>query len=76
VLHVPPISFFPNLITWIRCGLLYRSLSSSLSNCLQSPYLAPLRPKYSYQYPVLQHPQPTFFPQCERPSFATIKNKR
>jgi len=32
--------------------------------------LIPLRSKYS------QHPQPTFLPQCERPSFTPIKNNR
>ena len=32
-------------------------------------YLVHLRPKYSSQHPVLKHPQPTFPPQCERPSF-------
>jgi len=30
-------------------------------------YLVPLRAKYSPQHPILQHPQPTFLPQCERP---------
>jgi len=28
-----------------------------------------LRPKYSPQHPILKHPQPTFLPQCQRPSF-------
>ena len=28
-------------------------------------YLVPLRPKYSPQHPILQHPQPTFLPQCQ-----------
>jgi hypothetical protein len=32
-------------------------------------YLVPLRPKYSPQHPILKHPQPTFLPQCQRPSF-------
>jgi hypothetical protein len=35
-------------------------------------YLVPLRPKYSPQYPILKHPQPTFLPQCERPNFLVI----
>jgi hypothetical protein len=35
-------------------------------------YLVPLRPKYSPQYPILKHPQPTFLPQCQRPSFTPI----
>jgi hypothetical protein len=37
-------------------------------------YLVPLRPKYSPQRPILKHTQPTFFPQCERPSFTPIQN--
>ena len=32
-------------------------------------YHAPLRPKYSPQHPILKHPQPTFLPQCQQPSF-------
>ena len=31
-------------------------------------YLIPLRLKYSTQRPILKHPQPTFLPQCQRPS--------
>jgi hypothetical protein len=27
-------------------------------------YLVPLRTKYSPQYPILKHPQPTFLPRC------------
>ena len=26
-----------------------------------------LRPKYPPQHPILENPQPTFLPQCERP---------
>ena len=37
-------------------------------------YLVPLRPKYFSQHPILIHPQPTFLPQCERPSFTPIRN--
>jgi len=36
--------------------------------------LVPLRPKCSPQHPFLKHPQPTFLPQCERPSFTPIQN--
>ena len=39
-------------------------------------YLVPPRPKYSPQHPILKHPQPTFLPQCQRPSFTPIKNDR
>ena len=51
----------------------YRSLSSSLYSFLPLPcYLVPLRPKYSPQHPILKHPQPTFFPHCQRPIFTPI----
>jgi hypothetical protein len=40
------------------------------------PYLVSLRAKYSPQHPILKHPQSTFFPQCQRPSFTPIQNKR
>ena len=33
-----------------------------------------LRPKYSPQHPILKHPQPTFLPQCQRPSFTPIQD--
>jgi hypothetical protein len=52
----------------------YRSLRSSMCSFLQSCYLVPLRPKYSPQHPILKHPQPTFLPQRERPSFTPIQN--
>ena len=37
-------------------------------------HLVPLRPKYSPQHHIFKHPQPTFLPQCERPSFTPIQN--
>ena len=37
-------------------------------------YLVPLRPKYSPQHPIFKHPQETFLPQCEWPSFTPIRN--
>ena len=53
-----------------------RSLSSSLCSFLQAPVISsPLRPKYFTQHPILKHPQPTFLPQCERPSCTPIQNK-
>jgi len=39
-------------------------------------HLAPLRSKYSLQHPIFKHPQPTFLPQCEQPSFTPIQNNR
>jgi hypothetical protein len=38
-------------------------------------YLIPVRPKYSPQHPILKHPQPTYLPQCLRPSFTPIQNR-
>jgi hypothetical protein len=32
-----------------------------------------LRPKYSPQHTILKQPQPTFLPQCRRPSFTPIQ---
>jgi hypothetical protein len=37
-------------------------------------YLFPFRSKYSHQHPILKQPQPTFLPQCQRPSFTPIPN--
>ena len=56
----------------------YRSLSSSLCCFLHSLVTSslPPRPKYSPQHPILKYPQPAFLPQCERPSFTPIQNKR
>jgi len=39
-------------------------------------YLFPLSSKYSPQQPILKHPQPTFLPQYERPSFTPLQNNR
>jgi len=62
-----------DLISRIILGKQYRSLSSSLCSFLHSPcFLVPLRSKYSPQHPILKHAQPTFLPQCERPSFTPI----
>ena len=36
-------------------------------------YLVPLRPKYHPQHLILEHPQPLFHPQCERPSFTPVR---
>jgi hypothetical protein len=36
-------------------------------------HLVLLRPKYSSQHPILKHPQPMFFPQCEWLSFTPIQ---
>jgi hypothetical protein len=47
-----------------------RSLSSSLCS------FRPPRPKYSPEHPILQHPQPTFLLQYDRPSFTPKQNDR
>jgi hypothetical protein len=61
-----------DLITRIIFGEEYRSVSSPLCNFLYSPLTLSL----SSQHHILTHPQPTFLPQCERPSFTPIQNNR
>jgi hypothetical protein len=39
-------------------------------------FLGQLRSEYSPQNPILKHPQPTIFSQCERPSLTPIQNNR
>jgi len=39
-------------------------------------HFIPVRPKYSAQHPILQHPRPMFLPQGKRLSFTTIWNKQ
>jgi len=63
-----------DLITWIIFGEEYRSLSSSLCSFLHSPVTSSLL--YSPQHPVLRHPQSTFLPQYEWPSFTPIHINR
>jgi hypothetical protein len=38
--------------------------------------LVQLSPKYSPQHPILKHPQPTFLPLGQRPSFTPIQTNR
>ena len=59
----------------IRCGLQIMKLLIIVSSQLTC-YLDLLRPKYPPQHPILEHPQPTFLPQCERPSFTPTQNNR
>ena len=54
----------------------YGSLSSSLHSLPHFLLPCPARPKYSPQRRILKHPQPTFLPHCERPSFTPIQNNR
>ena len=39
-------------------------------------HLVPLRLKYLPHYPIFEHPQPTFSPQCDRRSSTPIQNNR
>jgi hypothetical protein len=52
----------------------YRSLSSSLYSFLHSPITSSLLGPNVSHHPICKHPQPTFLPQCERPSFTPIQN--
>ena len=73
-----------DLITRTILGEEYRSLSSSLCSFPHSTLISslctflhspvPLRPKYSPQHPIPQNPEPTFLPQCKRPSFTPKQN--
>jgi hypothetical protein len=72
VLHAPLISFS----IWSPEHYLVKSRDHQAPHCvvLSTPcFLVPLRPKYYPQHPILKHPQLTFLPQCERPSFAPYK---
>ena len=61
-----------DFITSTILGEKYISLSSSLCSFLHSHVtLSLLDP-----HPILKHPQPTFLPQCEWPSFTPIHNNR
>ena len=65
-----------DIITQIIFGEEYRPSISSLCGLLCSLLPCPLRPKYPPQHPILIHPQPTFLPECERPSFTPIQSNR
>ena len=41
-----------------------------------SCYLIPIGPTYSPQHSILENPQPTFLPQCERPRFTPTQKNR
>jgi hypothetical protein len=60
------------LITRIIFGDEYRSLSSSLCSLLHSPVTSSLLGPNI----LLEHPQPMFLPQCDRPSLTPIQNNR
>ena len=60
----------PNNIGWGLQIIKFLIMLFSPFSC----YLVPLRPKYSPQRPILKHPEPTFLPQCKRPSFTPVQN--
>ena len=64
-----------DLITPTLLGEEYKS-SHSLRSFYHSCYLVPVRARYFLLHPVLKHPQCTFLPQCEWPSFTPIQNNR
>jgi hypothetical protein len=73
-LYAPPIPFF---------YILYPEQYLVSTTDHQAPHYVifsiPLLPRPSYaqtlpQHPILKHPQPTFLPQCQRPSFTPIQN--
>ena len=68
----PIILDHPNNIWWVVHVIQLLIMQVSPLPC----HLVPLRPKYSPQKPILQHPQSTFLPQCARPIFAPLKNNR
>jgi hypothetical protein len=60
---------YPNKTGWeVQIIKLLITQSPSLSY-----NLIPLRPKFSPQHPFLKHPQSTFLPQYERPSFRPMQ---
>jgi hypothetical protein len=65
VTHAPPISFF--LILSSAQSWVWSTAPSALHYVIFSipSYLVPLRPKYSSQYPILKHPQPTLKQSCK-----------
>jgi hypothetical protein len=64
-----------DLITQIF-GEEYRSLSSQYA-VFSTPLLPlPSSAQISFSAPILMHPQPTFLPQCQRPSFALMHNRK
>jgi hypothetical protein len=64
--------YHPNNIEWGVQIIKLRIMYFSLFFC----YIIPLTPKYSPQHPILKHPQPTFLPHCQRPSFTPIQSNR
>jgi hypothetical protein len=49
-------------------------LNEWIAWAIECTWVASFRPKYFPQHPILKHPQPTFVPQCQRPSSTPIQN--
>jgi len=64
--------YHPNNTGWALHIIKLLTMYFSPLSC----YLVPLSTKYSPQHPILKHPQSTFLPERERPSFTPIKNSR
>jgi hypothetical protein len=79
VLHALPIS--PSL-SWSLGHYNYSWRTVQVAKLLvmqfspTSYHFIPVWYKYSPQHPVLKHPQSTFLPYCQRPSFTPIQNHR
>ena len=72
----PPQLILLDLITRIMFGV-YRSRSSSLCSLFRIPLTSSLLGPNILLSPLFsKYPQPTFFPQSERPSFTPIQNNR
>ena len=74
--HAQPISFFSILSTaqyWVRST---DHLALVIPSSPFPRYLVPPMSKYSPQHHILEHRQLPFLPQCQRPSFTPIHNKR
>ena len=71
--YIPrPSRFYkPNNIGW---GLQFVKLLIMYFSPLPC-HLVPVRLKYSPQHPIFKYPQPTFLPQCERPSSTPIQTR-
>jgi hypothetical protein len=65
-----------DLFTRIIFGEGYRLISSPLCNFLHSPITSSLLGPNILLKTIFRHPQPTFFPQRQRPSFTHIQNNR
>ena len=71
-----PAYLIRDLITRTILGEEYRLLSFLFCSFLHSPVTSSFLGPNIPQHPILKHPQPTFRPQCEQPSFTPVQNNR